>query len=72
MYAYIYDLGNASGNWYWNCTLHGLTVAGTTSAITYEVYIAPIYGTSAVSQWGNAAGSVSAGPGKLILMEIEA
>jgi hypothetical protein len=71
-YNYIYDLGNGSGTWYWDCTLHGLTVAGTTSELTYEVYISPIYGTSAKTQWGNAAGSTSAGPGKLILMEIAA
>jgi hypothetical protein len=72
MYAYVYDLGDATGNWFWNCTLHGLTVAGTTSAITYEVYMAPVYGTSARAVWGNAASSAASGPGKLILMEIEA
>jgi hypothetical protein len=72
MYAYIYDLGDETGAWRWNCTLNGLTVAGTTSEITYEVYIAPVYGTSAQSAWGAAGGSTHKGPGSLILMEIEA
>ena len=68
----LLDHGEASGAWYWNVSLHGLHVTTGTSALTYEVYIAPVYGVSAAATFGNAAGSTSSGPGNLILMEIEA
>ena len=71
-FLYFYDFGDATGAWRTGATTHGLTVAGTVSEITYEVYIAPIYGSQATAYMGNAAGSTSNGPGKLILMEYAA
>jgi hypothetical protein len=67
------ELQGAPGylGWYWDCTLHGLTVAGTTSEITYEVYFAPIYGVDCQTRWGAGTSSRVKGPGHLILMEIE-